>query len=162
MASDWITNYLPGMIREGLSGAEMLRRLRSPTDEGGPGLSIRTQTFYRALGETIDALGKVSEVGSAPLGRRPVADEITAYASRQATGYLYSFDVLVRNKTTGEVYYTPAGYRTDRLVQMRTAMGGAIGAIVEAGKEGSPSAGELDVLGAIATEVREYQPEVEL
>lgn len=150
----WITQHLPGLIREGVSGAEALRRLR------GAGVAIRTQSFYRAWGETKAALASWSQVAEAPLGRRPVGAEITEYSSRHGSrGYLYSFDVLVRNRSTGEVYYTPSGFRTNRLVRYETAMQGAVDAIAMADPEGSPELADMQVIGAVPLEVREYVPE---
>lgn len=154
----WITNYLPKLIGEGLSPTAALRLLRAPEAEGGFGLSIRTQTWYQAWGETVAALASREAIAQAPLGRRPVADEITPFSSRTATGFLYSVDVLVRNRATGETYYTPSGFRSQQRVSYRTAIAGAVSAIADAAIAGSPSAGNLQVLGALPVEVREYQP----
>lgn len=156
----WVTNYLPGLIREGLSPTAGLALFRQAASEGGYGGSIRTQTWYQAWGETVAALASQEAVMQVPLGRPPTASEITEYSSRGATGRLYSFDVLVRNRATGETYYTPSGYRTQGNVTYNTAMTGAISAILDAAEEGSPSAANLQVLGALPTEVRQFVPGV--
>lgn len=155
----WLTNYMPAMIRQGLSATAALRQLRAPVEQGGAGLSIRTQTWYQAWGETTAALSRQQAIRGVPLGRAPTIDEVTPYSSRGATGFLYSFDVLVRNRATGETYYTPSGFRSDRRVTYQTALQGAISAIADAAAEGSPSAANLQLLGALPIEVREYQPE---
>lgn len=154
----WLTNYLPGLIRGGYTPTAALRLFRAPQDEGGFGMSITTQTWYQAWGETVAALNAQDAVMQVPLGRAPSQSEITPYSSRGASGLLYSFDVLVRNRATGESYYTPSGYRSQKPVTYQTAMSGAISAIVDAAAEGSPSAANLQVLGALATEVRQYLP----
>lgn len=154
----WVTQYLPRLIAAGLSPTAALREFRRPVEEGGIGGHISTQTWYQAWGETLAALQSQQQVMQAPLGRAPSQSEVTPYSSRGAQGYLYSFDVLVRNRATGETYYTPSGYRSNTRVQYGTAMSGAIAAINDAAAEGSPSAANLQVLGALPIEVRLYVP----
>jgi hypothetical protein len=155
---DWVTQYLPKLIQSGLSPTAALREFRRPADEGGIGGRIATQTWYQAWGETLAALQSQEQVMRVPLGRAPTAQEETPYSSRGATGRLYSFDVLVRNRATGETYYTPSGYRTNQRVTYATAMTGAISAIQDAAEQGSPSAANLQILGALPIEVRVYVP----
>lgn len=154
----WVTQYLPQLIRAGLSPTAALREFRRPVEEGGIGGKIATQTWYQAWGETLAALQSQALVMQVPLGRAPSQSEVTEYSSRGAAGYLYSFDVLVRNRATGETYYTPSGYRSSGRVQYGTAMRGAVAAIEDAAAEGSPSAANLQILGALPVEVRLYVP----
>lgn len=156
--SAWVTQYLPQLINAGLSPTAALRQFRAAPEEGGLGLSIATQTWYRAWGETVAALQSQQQIMQVPLGRAPTPNEVTPYSSVSARGYLYSFDVLVRNRATGETYYTPSGYRSSARVTYNTALNGAIAAISDAAVQGSPSAANLQVLGALPIEVRLYEP----
>lgn len=154
----WVANYLPDLIRRGVSATEALRVFRAPTEQGGLGLHVSTSEWFRQYSETLADLANREGFMRVNIGRRPTSDQITPFTSRAATGFQYHFDILVRNNATGETYYTPSGYRTQQLVSFRTARQGAIDAISQAAAEGSPSVADLEVLGALPVSVREYVP----
>ncbi len=154
----WVANYLPELIRRGLSATSALDAFRSPADEGGLGLHVSTTEWYRQWGETLRDLSQREGFMAVNLARRPTADQLVSFTSRRATGFLYTFDVLVRNNATGETYYTPSGYRSERLVRFSTARQAAMDALTAAAAEGSPTVADLRVLGALPVSVREYVP----
>lgn len=154
----WVANYLPSLIRSGISATQALASFRAPASEGGLGLSVGTSEWYAQWGETLRDLSSREGFMAVNLGLRPSSDQIVPFTSRRATGFLYTFDVLVRNNATGETYYTPSGYRSDSLVKFSTARQSAIDAISAAALDGSPSVADLDVLGALPVSVRQYVP----
>lgn len=154
----WVAQYLPELIRRGFSPTEALRSFRAPVEEGGLGLHVGTTEWYRQWGQTISRLSTAEGFMNVQLNRRPTDAQTTVFQSRKATGWQYTFDVLVRNNATGETYYTPSGYRTDRLVSFGVAKRGALDAITVAAAEGSPSVADLEVLGALPVSVVEYVP----
>jgi hypothetical protein len=154
----WVAQYLPELIRSGLSATAGLRAFRAPADAGGLGLKVSTTEWYRQWGQTINALAAREGFMAVNLARRPSPEQVTQFSSRKATGFLYTFDVLVRNNATGQTYYTPSGYRSATLVRFATAKQAALDAISKAAAEGSPSVSDLTVLGALPVEVREYLP----
>lgn len=154
----WVAQYLPSLIERGVGPTEALRAFRAPAAEGGLGLRVSTQEWYRQWAQTLADLSSRQGFMSVNFARRPAAEQITEFTSRRATGYLYTFDVLVKNNATGETYYTPSGFRSDKLVRFSTARQSAIDAIAAAALDGSPSVADLDVLGAVPVSVRQYVP----
>jgi hypothetical protein len=150
----WTTNYIPGQIRAGLSAEEAWRQWR---DEFG--YRINKSTFLTSFGQTVAALANRPRIAETPEHRRPDSEDIIPYSARNASGYLYSFEFVVRLRSSGEVLVIPSGYRTDRLVRMGTALSGALDAILLADPENSPDLADMQVLSSVATEVREYVPE---
>ncbi len=148
-------NYIPGLIAEGLSANAAYRKL------GDLGLSLRRQTFLRAWGETVDALAKRETVEQTNVSRRPLAEEVTSFTAPRATGYLYQVDVLIRDRLTNEVYFTPSGYRSQRLVPYQEALQGAIDALAQAQIESERGTPLGQLVGGIVTQVREFVPEDE-
>ena len=124
------------------------------------GHRIRTQTFYRLWGETADAAARSSLNQAAPLNRRPTSEEITPFTAPRARGFLYTIDIAVRDRLTGEVFMTPSGYRSDRLVSRGRALRGAIEAARDAQEINRESFGG-EILGGTITQVREFVPEDE-
>lgn len=154
----WVAQYLPALQRLGLSATSALQTFRSPVEAGGLGLHVSTSEFYRQWGASLNELANAEGFLAVNLGRRPTADQITAFPSRTATGYQYHFNVLVRNKSTGETYYTPGSHRTQTLISFGNARQRTIDAIVAAGEEYAGPMSEVDVLGAVAVNVRQYIP----
>lgn len=154
----WVAQYLPQLIRTGISASQALQSFRAPAAAGGLGLRVSTTEWYRQWSETLRDLASREGFMSVNLGLRPTSDQIVPFTSRRATGFLYTFDVLVKNNATGETYYTPSGYRSDSLVKFSTARQSAIDAIAAAALDGSPSVADLDVLGALPVSVRQYIP----
>lgn len=150
--SPWPVNYIPQLQAKGMSATEALGWLRER------GLGIRTQTFYRAWGETVAALDKRENVEQARLDRRPLAQEITPLRTKSATGFRYQVSAAVVRGNTGEVYYTPTAAKFDKLVSYDTALQAALGALSDAQVEGESLSGDR-LLGGIVTEVRELTPD---
>lgn len=154
----WVAQYLPALQRLGVSATSALRTFRAPVDAGGLGQSVSTSEFYKQWGASLNELANAEGFLAVNLGRRPTADQITQFPSRQATGFQYHFNVLVQNKSTGETYYTPGSYRSSTLVSFGNAKQRTIDAIVAAGEEYAGPMSEVDVLGAVPVNVREYVP----
>lgn len=113
-------SYIAGLVREGLSASGALRAYR------GAGGSIRTQTWYRAWGETVAAIGRAGAIGAAPGGSRPLASELSAGAWRTKERYTFMVDVLVRPTGTSEVFRMPMAVTSDRLLTYDEALNQAI------------------------------------
>lgn len=154
----WVAQYMPELQRRGVSASAALREFRRPAAQGGLGLSISTSTWYKQWGQTLAQLAQREGFLAVNLSRRPSTEQITEFTSRKATGYHYSFNVLVKNNATGETYYTPSGYRSQQLVSFAKARNAAIDALTQAAAEGSPSVADLDILGAVPIGVTEYVP----
>lgn len=152
-AADWGGNYIPQLIEEGFTASGALDFLKAQ------GLGIRRQTFLRAWGETITALERRAQVEQTNLTRNPLAEEVTPFTAPHATGYLYSVDVLIRDRLTGEVYTTPSGYRTQTLVPYRDALAEALAALQEAQAASENETPRGQILGGIVNEVRQFVPE---
>jgi len=154
----WVAQYLPELIRQGLSATQGLNLFRSPPEEGGLGQGVSTSEWYRQWSQTLNRLSQAEGFMAVNLNLRPTADQLVQFSSRRATGLNYTFDVLVRNRATGETYYTPSGYRTDTPVSFRKAKQGAMDALTLAAAEGSPSVAALDIIGALPVSVVQYVP----
>jgi hypothetical protein len=154
----WVGQYLPSLQRLGMSATAALRTFRGPADEGGLGLHVSTSEFYRQWAASINELAKAEGFLSVNLSRKPTDDQITAFPSRQATGYSYYFNALVRDQATNETYYRPISFRTDTLVSFAKAKGRALDALTAAAAEYAPLGSGIDVLGAVPVSVRNYLP----
>lgn len=154
----WVAQFAPDLIRRGISATAALRIFRAPAGDGGLGLHVSTTEWYRQYGEALADLSKREGFLAVNYGLRPTRDQITSFTSRRATGFLYPFNVLVRNNTTGETYYQVSGFRSASAVSFRVAQQGAIDAIAEAARDGSPTVADVEVLGALPLPVREYVP----
>jgi hypothetical protein len=124
------------------------------------GVKIRTQTWYRLWGETRAAADRVGALSASNMHRRPTAEEITPMTVPKAKGYLYTVNVAVRDRLTGEVFYTPSGYRSDTLVSKNRALQGAIEA-AQAAQEANRESFGGQILGGTLTQVRQFIPEDE-
>lgn len=154
----WVAQYIPDLIRRGVSATAALDLFRAPRDAGGLGLHVSTSEWYRQFGATLADLSKREGFLAVNYGLRPTRDQITQFPSRKATGFYYPSNVLVRNRSTGETYYQISGYRSQRPVSFRVAQNGAIDAIMAAARDGSPTVADIEVLGAVPLPVIEYAP----
>jgi len=84
-------------IEEGWSATAGLNRFRA---EGG---HIANATWYKLTGELRANIGDRERVMNAPMNRIPTADEIKDWTTKSAKGYVQQVEVLIRDKTTGEV-----------------------------------------------------------
>lgn len=78
----------------------------------------------------------------------------------RATGFLYTANIAVRDRLTGEVFFTPSGYRSQGLVSYNTALQHAINAAQDAQEANRESFGG-DILGGFVSQVRQFVPEDE-
>lgn len=154
----WVANYVPDLIRRGMSATAALGVFRAPASEGGLGLHVSTSEWYRQFSATLSDLSKREGFLGVNYGLRPTRDQITEFPSRRATGLYYPFNVLVKNHATGETYYQVSGFRSQQSVSFRVARQGAIDAIANAAREGSPTVADVEVLGALPLPVIEYVP----
>jgi len=152
----YVANYLPGLIKQGLGPTAALRTLRAPVEEGGLGLGIRTQTFYQLYAATQSQLASGAAIAQAPLGRAPLASEVTTMPAVRSTGRVYNVDLLVFDPNTKEFYYTPSAIRTDKAVTYRTALQGASQALTSAVGAQDPRYQALVVHGGVVTSVVDY------
>lgn len=121
----YATNYMAALIREGLSATGGLRAYR---EAGG---TIRTQNWYRAWGEVQASIGRAGMVAEAPLGRRPLAAEVSTWETRRRSGYVFQVEAQLRQVGTSEVFTTYTSFRTDRLTTYGEALDAALGAFAD-------------------------------
>lgn len=150
--------YPAGLVNQlqarGMSATEGLRHAREQ------GVKLRTQTWYRLWGETRAAADRIGQVGAARMHRRPTSEEVTPMTAPRATGFLYTANIAVRDRLTGEVFFTPSGYRSQGLVSYNTALQHAINAAQDAQEANRESFGG-DILGGFVSQVRQFVPEDE-
>lgn len=172
--SAYVAQYVPGLIRLGLSANQALLYLqgrwenmtaetRGRIEAAGmhpleTSLTPRRQTFLRLYAETRAALDRREQVIHAELGRRPAAAEISKWPARRPGGYLYQVEVAVRKQATGEVYFTPSAYFASRLVTYGEAASEATNVFLQAQLEDRSFEGE-QILGPMITGVFEFVPE---
>lgn len=95
--------------REGLSANQAYQRFREL------GLGLRRATFLKVYGEAKAALANRVEEVTKPIEGKPRAADILHMTTKTATGYMQYVDIYVRDRTTGEVFATPYGIRSDEL-----------------------------------------------
>lgn len=83
-------------VQEGLSGAAILRSLR----EGG--LGLRTQTFYRWLGQAKAEVASELGIVGLEAHQRPAVSDISAWPTTTGReGYLHIVNYTTKNRITG-------------------------------------------------------------
>jgi hypothetical protein len=150
----YVAHLIPGYQREGFSAEEALADLRSS------GLGIRRQTFLRAWGASLHA-ADVSEAlqTSAPY-HVPQADEITQVPRPKARGFQYNVDVLMRDPSSGAVWFAPTSVITPTLVTHLEAIEQAAQGLKQAIAGGRQGIDYGEVLGGgTVTDVLERVPE---
>jgi len=88
-------------VEDGWSATAGLDRFRA---EGG---AIRNDTWYRMYSEIKTSLAGRAGTYNEPVNRIPTASEVKQWTTAHAKGYIQQVEVLVRDKTTGEVYSAP-------------------------------------------------------
>lgn len=73
------------------------------------------EDWAAAIGQAKAALANRVDEMTRPLNRRPVAGEITTYATKAARGYMQQVEVYVRDRDTGLVEARPYTVRGDTL-----------------------------------------------
>lgn len=120
------------------------------------GGEVRTQTWYRLFGEVQGALGNRISEATAPLNRRPTAEETTTWSTRNAAGFLQQVEVLVRDRDTGEVSARPFSVTGPRLQSRGAVISQALDVFDSGVEEGSFSE---QILGAVHVGAYELVPE---
>lgn len=121
----YVRGMLPSLIRtgvsNGLSGAEILRQLRSA------GAGIQTQRFYQALGEVQASEISAAGVAGMDLTTVPSEEMFAAWGVRNPTGYVYQFRMYI-GETMEDGSLITAGYRN---FSLRTNGVQAVGEILQ-------------------------------
>jgi hypothetical protein len=138
-------------VRDGISGRSGLSAFR---EAGG---EIRDATWYRMISEARAAIAGREAAAGAPLDRRPVADEMTAWSTRQAQGFIQQVEVAVRDRDTGMVMMLPYSVKGAGLVTNQEAIDEALAHYTPEGTDGERQV----ILGAINVGTYRMTPEVE-
>jgi hypothetical protein len=166
--------YVPAVARAGLSANQALLYLRGEWNNLQPGsreklqaagleqvaagMTPRRQTFLRLYGEVQAYYGRRDAVATAPVGRLPVASEISKWPARRPGGYLYQVQVAVQ-RPTGEVYFTQSAYFTQTLTTYLQAAQEASDVFVAAQADHDSFKGERILGAGFVTGVSEFVPE---
>lgn len=119
--------------------------------------NLTRQAWGTAIGQARAALAnRIGEV-TRPLNRRPVAGEITPYASRTATGFMQYVDVYTRDRDTGVVSPTPFAIRTDTLYSRQKVLTMALARYEAAALPDGTFEGEI-IVGAAYAGTVEFIP----
>lgn len=107
-------------IAQGLSGAKILGELRNA------GLGLRTQTFYRLVGQARTEVG--ARTGIAGLGphQTPDAASVPTWPSATKTGFAHIVSFASRDLVTGAVKTTRVTIRSDTLLTRGEAEAAAL------------------------------------
>lgn len=85
-------------VSEGLSGRQILGALREQ------GMGLRTQTFYRWLGQAKQELAAEPGIVGLESDQYPATDDIAAWPTTTGReGYLHIVEYSTKNRITGEV-----------------------------------------------------------
>jgi hypothetical protein len=148
--------YQTRFIEEGSTATSALSAFR---EAGG---AIRTQDWYRAWGETVDALALRAENTALDFTQLPRDEQLSTWGGVRPGSYAYSIDIQVRateelepGVRTTETYFTPHLLYTDQLIDYDTAVSMAIGEYIDAQDAGFDSAVGT-VLGGMVRNV--YRP----
>lgn len=109
-------SFIAGAINTEQSQAETMRQLRNA------GFKFSDATFRSLWGEIRNAVALRGTIAEANINRRPLGSEISPIQGKKSGGYLYRFDVFVRQRGEREVLRTHVGVRSERLITYRTAM----------------------------------------
>ena len=154
-APAYVANLIPQLQDQFSSATEALEYLKSQ------GMGMRRQNFLQLWGATIKEQSLRERLQSVPLERTPNADEIVQAPRPNARGYLYTFDVLVKDPLTGLFHFTPTGYRTDEPVTFAEAAQGATDALVSAQNRDSPLAALGSINGVSLVSVLQFVPQTD-
>src|SRR6187551_727125 len=102
-------------ISEGLSGAAILRELRSA------GLGLRTQTFYRLVGQARTEVSARSVMAQLGPNEVPDASAIPTWPSAVKTGFAHIVSFASRDDVTGQVTIQRVTVRSDSVMTRAAA-----------------------------------------
>jgi hypothetical protein len=106
-----------------LSGYSARAGLAAYRQSGG---RVATGTWYKLTGELQAMLAAREGIYDEPINRRPVASEIQRWDTAKAKGYIQQVEVLVRDRSTGEIMSIPFSVTGRTLVARSTALAKAL------------------------------------
>jgi hypothetical protein len=119
--------------------------------------SISRESWAEAVGSARAALANKAAELTRPLNRRPTGNEITAYPSRRATGYMQSVEVFVRDVDTGLVESRFYNTRSDTIRSRQFIVDAALSRFADIA-ESDPGSIAGDVIGAAYTGTFQLTP----
>lgn len=138
-------SFIAGALNQNLSQRETMRQLRSA------GVKFSDVTFRTLWGEVQHAISLRGSVAEANVQRRPLGSEISPITGKKTGGYLYRFDVFVRQRGEREVMRTHVGVRTDNLITYQRAM-----AVIADKFADNESIYERDLISIVPAGVNEF------
>ncbi len=143
-AAEWaLASQLDGKsARQGLS------------DYRSRGGKIASQTWYHLVGEIQAMLSSREGIYDEPVNLRPVASEIQTWTTAKAKGYIQQVEVLVRERSTGQIISVPFSVNGRTLVSRRNAILQALTVYSDDNAEKY----DQQVLGAVYTGTYEARP----
>jgi len=135
-------------ILGGFSARQGLEQFRA---EGG---HIASQTWFRVTGELQAMLAEREGIYNEPINLRPVASEIQTWTTQKAKGYIQQVEVLVREKSTGQIVSVPFSVSGRTLVSRRNAIQQAL----DVYSDDNAKKYNQTVLGAVYTGTYEARP----
>jgi hypothetical protein len=115
---------------------------------------LGSQSWYRLVGEIQASLAAREGIYDEPLNLRPVAAEIRTWTTAKARGYIQQVEVLVREKTTGQIVSVPFSVHGRSLVSRRNAIQQAL----DVYSDDNAKRYDQVVLGAVYTGTYEARP----
>jgi hypothetical protein len=103
-------------VQEGLSARAGLGAYR---ESGG---KIANETWYRLVGEIQASLADREGIYDEPIDEVPYAHQIKTWTTAKAKGYIQQVEVIVREKSTGQIISVPFSVTGHKLVTRRQAM----------------------------------------
>lgn len=136
-------------MQEGLSGTAILRELREA------GLGLRTQTFYRWLGQAKAEVSAQPEIVALEGRRKAPVAAISAWPTTSGRqGYLHIVNYTTKNRLTGFTESKTISVSSERLLSRAAAEAIAEESI----RENEAEYPEFQTLGWSLTAVRELVP----
>lgn len=140
-------------VQEGLSGNQILRGLREA------GLGLRTQTFYRWLGQAKQEVSAELGIIGLEAEQRPALSDISAWPTTSGReGYLHIVNYTTKNRITGFTEQKTISVASDQLLTRAEAEATAE-EVIRANEAEYP---EFQTLGWSLTAVRELVPVEEM
>jgi hypothetical protein len=134
-----------------LGGSSARAGLQAYREAGG---HLASQSWYRLVGEIQASLAEREGIYDEPLNLRPVASEVKTWTTAKARGYIQQVEVLVREKSTGQIISVPFSVTGKSLVSRRNAISQAL----DIYSDDNAKKYDQQVLGAIYTGTYEARP----
>jgi len=124
-------------------------------DYRAAGGKIASQTWFHLVGEVQAMLASREGIHNEPVNLRPVASEIQTWTTAKAKGYIQQVEVLVRERSTGQIISVPFSVSGRALVSRRNAISQAL----DVYSDDNAKKYDQQVLGAVYTGTYEARPE---